>query len=406
MLLRHSLITATALLGFTSPAVAQDGPFPCYLGSHGTEPFYDVKGWIGGERGAWDVATASGYLDISEQVPANMIHVYYMSVSAAVDVRLEVANRDADTNALAYISEGADGWRKVHAEDDGRFTGGRDEKLLGAGQYCLYIEAGQGRAADALVRLGRQEHTPLTTAIPDDMRELTDCEQAPLFGDVGTTRMITARETPLVRFEMTAENRVTIVADSDAAQPHINLHNIDDLQIWGGDEHRLGGYERIVPGYAMIAGTYCVSVEADKPDVPFPLTIAVYHPAEIAANEYNHGREAPPLDSGHPIIDFGDRTTMTVDVGRNVSWLVFTQDEAAPVIIQATAPDFPDAGIPMKLFDLQGNQVSQGFGAVEEYYYADTNRYSAQLLPGTYRLGIGHFEVGQVVPINVTIAQP
>ncbi len=379
----HMKTTAisVALLAMTAPAMAQD---ICAGAGTGGQ-------WIGGDEASSDITTADNFREQMALVLGGNDYVALFSLSETTDVRLEAAGRGAGDPMIDLL--GADGALILSDDDSGGNAASRAETTLAAGTYCMAMRSYDGGPMTAFVRIGRQEHEPLT----DGLNTLGDpgisgsCSEAVQIGPLGTSVSGSAFDDPFWSFTLDEPTAVTITAVNESADPVITLYDAAENYIAENDDYD-GLNSRIDMTEPLAAGTYCINLAALSDEtLPITLTVSAYDPQAALLSIYNRGEAAPPLDGTVPVTDLGlvgTRIRQDVNASSSASW--FTVDVDAPGLLMLEAIGNASTDPVMVIYDDLGREV----GRNDDYGIGFDSLIAARVNPGTYVIGVWKYGEG------------
>ena len=374
-------VLAALLLSAASPALAQDicGGF----GSNGQ--------WIGGDEASSDITTADGYQEQMALVLGGNEYVSLFTLSAPTDVRVEAAGRGAGDPIIDLLD--STGGIILSDDDSGGNAASRAETSLDAGTYCMSMRSYDGGPMTAFVRIGRQEHEPLTEGISaGGGAPAGSCDSAVPFGALGTSASGSANDTPFWSFELDGQTPITITAENEGADPVITLYGpgetyIDENDDYDGLNSRLDVTDNLAPG------TYCLAVTALSDDsLPITISIDEYDPEEALQSLYARGEAAPPLDGSVPVTDLGvldSRMRQDVQATEDTTWFSIDFDDAGLLVVEAIANGNSDPWL--VVYDDLGRQV----GLNDDYGDGLDSLIAVRLQAGTYIIGVRQYDGGQ-----------
>ena len=382
---RHFQPAALAALLFAaaSPALAQD-----YCGGFGAGGV-----WIGGDEAGSDIATVDNYREQMALVLGGNDYVSLFSLSAPTDIRIEAAGRGAGDPIIDLLDAG--GGIILSDDDSGGNAASRAETFLDAGTYCMSMRSYDGGPMTAFVRIGRQEHEPLTDGIDigggGGMAGDGSCETAEPFGALGGSVTAAVSETPFWSFTLDAPTAVTITAENENADPVITLYDPSGEYIAENDDYD-GLNSRLDMTDPMAPGTYCLGVTAlSDNSAPVTINISAYDAEEALAALYANGEAAPPLDGSVQITDLGvleTRVRQDVQASTEVTW--FSIEILDPSLLVTEAIGASGADPWLVVYDDFGRQVGQN----DDYGDGLDSLVMERLQPGVYIVGVKLFDGG------------
>ena len=280
----RAFVTAAALAGFVASALAQDEmardaapDVPVVAAEPAERTATDASvaslcgglgragAWAGGDASGSDLSSASVAFDADGSVPAGGRLVRLFFLGARTAVRLEAAARPSGDPFLTILDAGGD---EVASDDDGgEDLAARVEATLAPGVYCLAARSVDGGSIDVAVRLGRDEHEPLSgggsggfacsaadlPAMGDDPLDAAALEEGVRVG-------ATVGRTPAWGFTLAESVPLTITATSVAGDPVIRLRDASGALLAENDDAD-GTNSRIDLRDAPVAGDYCLEVD-------------------------------------------------------------------------------------------------------------------------------------------------
>lgn len=373
---------AAILLGVASPVFAQDS----ICGGVGGGGI-----WVGGAEATSDITVAETYLEQMALVLGGNDYVSLFTLSEPTDVRIEAAGRGSGDPIIDLLDR--TGGIILTDDDSGGNAAARAETTLEPGTYCMSMRSYDGGPMTAFVRVGRQEHEPLTDGIIETANdENGSCATATPFGSLGSNVSASVDDTPFWSFTLDAPTAVTITAENESADPVITLFGPDGAYITENDDYD-GLNSRIDQSNPLDAGTYCLGVSALSDNAaPITVSIMAYDPEEALLSLYNRGEIAPPLDGSVTVTDLGVlQTRMRHDVkaSSDVSWFSLEFAEPGLMIVEAIGGGDNDPWL--VLFDDLGREIAQN----DDHGDGLNSLVMARLQPGTYIIGVRHFDGGQ-----------
>ena len=372
---------AAVLLGASTPAFAQDAH--CGVGGNGI--------WVGGNEATSDIATADTYLEQMALVVGGNEYVSLFTLSAPSDVRIEAAGRGSGDPIIELLDDS--GGIILSDDDSGGNAASRAETSLQAGTYCMSLRSYDGGPMTAFVRVGRQEHEPLTEGITDATEGASgNCSEAVPFGALGTSASASVSDTPFWSFTLETDTAVTITAENENADPVITLFGPNQDYITENDDYD-GLNSRIDMIEPLAAGAYCLGVTALNDDeAPIVVSIAAYDAEEALLSLYARGEIAPPLDGSIEVTDLGplqSRMRNDVAASNDVTWFSLDVAEASLLVLEAIGGGDSDPWL--IVFDDLGREVGQN----DDYGEGLNSLIMARVQAGTYIIGVRQYEGGQ-----------
>ncbi|WP_019955599.1 DVUA0089 family protein [Yoonia vestfoldensis] len=382
---RKSLLKTTAmsiaLLGLASPVLAQS-----LCGGAGTG-----GQWIGGDEASSDISTTDTYREQMALVLGGNDYVALFSLSQATDVRLEAAGRGSGDPLIDLLA--ADGSLILSDDDSGGNAASRAETSLEAGTYCMAMRSYDGGPMTAFVRIGRQEHEPLTDGIntQGDPGISGSCAEAVPIGPLGSTVNGSATDTPYWSFTLDEPTAISITAVNESADPVITLYDAAENYITENDDFD-GLNSRIDRTEPLAAGTYCINVTALSDEtLPITLSVSAYDPAAALIAIYDRGEAAPPLDGTVPVTDLGllgTRVRQDVNASSRTSWFTVDVDSSSLLMIEAIGNSNSDPVL--VVYDDLGREIGQN----DDYGGSLDSLIAARVQPGTYIIGVRKYDDG------------
>ncbi|WP_322892978.1 MULTISPECIES: DVUA0089 family protein [unclassified Yoonia] len=371
-----------ALLGFAAPALAQ-----VTCGGAGTG-----GQWIGGDEATSDIATADTYREQMALVLGGNDYVALFTLSEATDIRVEAAGRGAGDPMIDLLDE--DGGIILSDDDSGGNAASRAETNLEPGSYCLAMRSYDGGPMTAFVRIGRQEHDPLTDGIMDDAEPAVtgSCADATPMGPLGSDVSGSAAETPYWSFTLDEPTPVTITAVNESADPVITLYDTAENYLGENDDYD-GFNSRLDMATPLEAGTYCLNVRALSDDtLPITLNVSPYDAQAAMLDIYARGEAAPPLDGSVPVTDLGlinTRLRQDVTSSTDVDWFTVQVDSSSLLLIEAIGNGNVDPWL--IVYDDLGREIGQN----DDYGGSLDSLLAARVQPGDYLIGVRQYGDGQ-----------
>jgi hypothetical protein len=363
------------LLSLAAPAFAQD--LCGGVGSGGQ--------WIGGDAASSDMTTADNFREQLALVMGGNDYVALFTLSETTDVRLEAAGRGAGDPIIDLLH--ADGSLILSDDDSGGNAASRAETTLDAGSYCMAMRSYDGGPMTAFVRIGRQDHEPLTEgiALQVDPGSSGSCAEAVPIGPLGSSVNGSATDDPYWSFTLDQPTAISITAVNESADPLITLYDGANNYIAENDDHD-GFNSRIDITDPLAAGTYCISRNALADETaPITLTVSAYDPQAAVLAIYDRGEAAPPLDGTVPVTDLGlvsTRIRQDVNGSSIASW--FTVDVDAPGLLMLEAIGNASADPVLVIFDDLGREI----GRNDDHGNTTDSLIAARVTPGTYTIGV------------------
>ena len=244
-----------------------------------------------------------------------------------------------------------------------------------------------GGPMTAFVRIGRQDHEPLTEgiALQVDPGRSGSCAEAVPIGPLGSSVNGSATDDPYWSFTLDQPTAISITAVNESADPLITLYDGANNYIAENDDHD-GFNSRIDMTDPLAAGTYCISLNALADETaPITLTVSAYDPQAAVLAIYDRGEAAPPLDGTVPVTDLGlvsTRIRQDVNGSSIASW--FTVDVDAPGLLMLEAIGNASADPVLVIFDDLGREI----GRNDDHGNATDSLIAARVTPGTYTIGV------------------
>ena len=385
---QKTLLKTTAislvLLAFASPTLAQ-----AICGGAGTG-----GQWIGGDEAGSDISTADNYREQMALVLGGNDYVALFNLSEATDVRLEAAGRGSADPIIDLL--GADGSLILSDDDSGGDAASRAETYLEPGSYCMATRSYDGGPMTAFVRIGRQDHEPLTAGIDTmavgDPDTSGNCDDAVPMGALGTSVTASATETPYWSFTLDEPTPVTITAVNESADPVVTLYDASNRYIAENDDYD-GLNSRLDMIDPMAAGTYCLNIMALSDDtLPITVNVSAYDAQAALLQVYARGEAAPPLDGTVPYTDLGlisTRIRQDVSASTDVTWFSVDVDSSSLLMIEAIGNGNVDPWL--VIYDDLGREIGQN----DDYGGALDSLVAARVQPGTYVIGVRQYGQGQ-----------
>lgn len=377
-------VIAALMLGVASPVLAQDD----ICGGVGNNGI-----WIGGDPESSDITMANTYREQMALVLGGNDYVSLFTLTETTDVRLEAAGRGSGDPIIDLLD--AAGGVVLSDDDSGGNGASRAETTLDAGTYCMSMRSYDGGPMTAFVRVGRQEHEPLTDGISDTAVTADgNCAEAIPFGTLGSSATASAAETPFWSFTLDTPMAVTITAENEDADPVITLYGTDEDYITENDDFD-GLNSRIDVSDPLGAGTYCVAVSALSDETaPITLSISAYDAEDALQRLYASGELAPPLDGSVAVKDLGplqSRLREDLRASSDVTWFSLDMVDNGLLVVEAIGGGNSDPWL--VVYDDLGRQVGQN----DDYGSGTDSLVMGRLERGTYLIGVRQFDGGQGV---------
>ncbi|MFQ1701115.1 PPC domain-containing protein [Loktanella agnita] len=372
---------AAAAFGLAAPAFAQD-----YCGGMGNDGI-----WIGGDEAGSDITTTDTYQEQMALVLGGNEYMSLFTLSDPADIRVEAAGRGAGDPVIDLLN--ASGGVVLSDDDSGGNAASRGETGLDAGTYCLSVRSYDGGPMTAFVRVGRQEHEPLTEGVSDTSGGAPNgsCDEATPIGALGSPVAASVNETPYWSFTLDAPTPVSITAENENADPVITLYGpgeiyLDENDDWDGLNSRINMTE------PLAAGTYCIGMEALSDDTaPITVTVSEYDAATALLDLYARGDAAPPLDGSIPVTDLGvlqSRVRQDVQSSSDTAWYSIDIEEGSLLVVEAIASANSDPWL--VIYDDLGREIGQN----DDYGDGLDSLVMARVDRGTYIIGVKEFSSG------------
>lgn len=383
---RHSLTqtaVAAAFIGAASPAMAQQD----ICGGFGNGGV-----WIGGDESASDIAVAETYREQMALVLGGNDYVSLFTLSAPASVRVEAEGRGSGDPVIDLLD--AAGGIILSDDDSGGNAASRAETFLEAGTYCMSMRSYDGGPMTAFVRIGREDHEPLTAGIMDSMMTgpTGSCAEATPYGAIGGSVSASASETPYWSFTLDTDMALTITAENESADPLITLFDGFDNYIADNDDFD-GLNARIDMADPLPAGTYCIEMTALSDDtLPITLSISPFDADDALQSLYARGEAAPPLDGSVQVTDLGvlqSRVRQDVQAGADVSWFSVDVPDAGLLIVEAIGGGNSDPWL--VVYDDLGRLVGEN----DDYGVGLDSLVLDRVQAGTFIIGVRQYDGGQ-----------
>jgi hypothetical protein len=319
-------------------------------------------------------------------------YVSLFTLSAPTDVRIEAEGRGSGDTIIDLID--STGSVILSDDDSGGNAASRAETTLEAGSYCMAMRSYDGGPMTAFVRIGRQEHEPLTDGITDVTTGETtgSCADATDFGPLGSTQSAPVVDVAYWRFDLDTPTALTITADNESADPVITLYGPEDSYVAENDDFD-GLNARIDLAEPLAPGAYCLAVSALSDDTaPITVSIGPYDPQEALLSLYARGEVAPPLDGSVDVTDLGvlqSRLRQDVPGNTNTSWFTMDIEEPSLLVLEAIGGGNTDPWL--VVYDDLGREL----GRNDDYGDGLDSLVMARVQSGTYIVGVRLFEGGQ-----------
>ena len=382
----HFKLTATAalMLGVASPAFAQDD----VCGGFGNGGI-----WIGNDAGNSDISIVDNYREQMALVLGGNEYVSLFSLSAPTSIRVEAEGRGSGDPIIDLLD--STGGIILSDDDSGGNAASRAETFLEPGTYCMTMRSYDGGPMTAFVRIGREEHEPLTEGIIDSGSgggAFGSCAEATPFGPLGTSVTATVEETPYYSFTLDAPTPITITAENESADPVITLYDANENYIADNDDFD-GLNSRLDLLDALPAGDYCLEMAAlSDESLPITVTISGYDAEEALAALYARGELAPPLDGSVAFTDLGvlqSRLRQDVQATTDVTWFTIDVQEAGLLVVEAIGGGGSDPWL--VIYDDLGRTIGQN----DDYGDGLDSLVMSRVQEGTYIIGVRQYEGGQ-----------
>jgi len=359
--------------------------------------------WIGGSEDTSDIATSDTFKEQMALVLGGNQYVSLFNLSSPASVRIEAQGRGSGDPFIDIID---DSGAVIESDDDSGGEGAsRAEINLEAGNYCMTMSSYDGAPMTAFVRIGLQDHEPLTPGISDAAAPATDrtgtCADAP---DLGTLEDVLSFEdsvnaAPYLRFTLAADVGVTITATNEDADPTVAIYDNNE-ELLGENDDFMGLNSRLDMLDPLPAGDYCIGVDAlNDASLPIAVEVSIYDPIAAQNGLYDRGEAAPPMDGSYPVTHLGaleTRLRQDGDVSDVATW--YSVDVADPGLLVIEAVSADEEGDPwVALYDDFGRQVgvNDDFGSGYDSFLA------ARVLTGTYMVAVKQVAAGTTSRIRV-----
>ncbi|PRY77552.1 hypothetical protein CLV80_10534 [Yoonia maritima] len=376
----RSSALAVAMLGLAAPAYAQDA-ICGGLGAGGQ--------WIGGDEASSDITTADTYQEQMALVLGGNDYVSLFSVSEGTDVRIEAAGRGAGDTVIDVLD--STGSIVTSDDDSGGNGASRAETFLNPGTYCMSLRSYDGGPMTAFVRVGRQEHEPLTEGAMEtsSARDSGGCEAATPMGGLGSTVSGSAADSSHWSFTLDAPAQVSVTAENESADPVITLYGPNDMYIDENDD--FDGYNsRIDVTDTLDAGTYCIAVSALSDDTqPITISVSEYDAEAALQSLYARGEAAPPLDGSVEVSDLGileSRIRQDVQATDDVKWFTIEVEDNSLLVVEAIGGGNSDPWL--VVYDDLGREIGQN----DDYGDGLDSMVMARVQSGIYIIGVRQYD--------------
>ncbi|WP_239496004.1 ABC transporter substrate-binding protein [Yoonia maritima] len=376
----RSSALAVAMLGLAAPAYAQDA----ICGGTGTG-----GQWIGGDEASSDITTADTYQEQMALVLGGNDYVSLFSVSEGTDVRIEAAGRGAGDTVIDVLD--STGSIVTSDDDSGGNGASRAETFLNPGTYCMSLRSYDGGPMTAFVRVGRQEHEPLTegTMETSSARDSGGCETATPMGGLGSTVSGSAADSSHWSFTLDAPAQVSVTAENESADPVITLYGPNDMYIDENDD--FDGYNsRIDVTDTLDAGTYCIAVSALSDDTqPITVSVSEYDAEAALQSLYARGEAAPPLDGSVEVSNLGileSRIRQDVQATDDVKWFTVEVEDNSLLVVEAIGGGNSDPWL--VVYDDLGREIGQN----DDYGDGLDSMVMARVQSGIYIIGVRQYD--------------
>lgn len=373
-----TFLLSSAFLGLASPALAQQGA----CGGFG-----DSGIWIGGAAASSDLSTADNFQEQMALVLGGTDYVSLFSLSTATDIRIEAAGRGAGDPVIDLL--GPDGGIILSDDDSGGNAASRAETTLAPGTYCMSVRSFDGGPMTAFVRIGRQEHDPLTAGLAEVSGDPAgSCDIARPFGAIGGEMTASAAETPYWGFTLEAPTALTITARNETADPVLVLYDATGSELAENDDFD-GLNARLDMSSPLAPGAYCVEVSALSDDTaPITLAISPYDPDEALQSLFARGEAAPPLDGSYPVQDMGlmgARLRQDLQATGDTTWYALEVPQAGVLLVEAIGSGNSDPWL--VLYDDLGREL----GRNDDFGDGFDSLVMARVQAGTYLIGVRQY---------------
>ncbi|SFS19034.1 PPC domain-containing protein [Yoonia litorea] len=374
---------AALLAGAATPALAQDS----FCGGFG-----DGGVWIGNAEENSDIATVDTYREQMALVLGGNEYVSLFSLSEPTAVRVEAEGRGSGDPIIDLLDSA--GGIILSDDDSGGNAASRAETFLEAGTYCMAMRSYDGGPMTAFVRIGREEHEPLTEGLMDvaaDTGRTGSCAEASPLGALGDSASASVEETPYWSFTLDSPTAVTITASNESADPVITLYDANENYIADNDDFD-GLNSRIDLTEPLAAGTYCIEMAAlNDETLPITVSVSAYDAEEAVQALYAQGEIAPPLDGSVAVTDLGvlqSRLRQDVQATTSVSWFTIELEAAGLLVVEAIGGGNSDPWL--VVYDDLGRSI----GMNDDYGDSLDSLVFARVQAGTYIVGVRQYEGG------------
>ena len=376
----RSSALAVAMLGLAAPAFAQDA----ICGGAGTG-----GQWIGGDEASSDIATAGSYQEQMALVLGGNDYVSLFSLSEGADVRIEAAGRGAGDTIIDVLD--SSGSVIISDDDSGGNAASRAETYLEAGTYCMSLRSYDGGPMTAFVRVGLQEHEPLTEGVMETAggSDAGSCDTATPMGGLGSTVSAPVSETSNWSFTLDAPAQVSVTAENESADPVITLYGPNEMYIDENDDFD-GLNSRIDVTDTLDAGTYCIAVSAlSDENAPITVSVTEYDAEEALQSLYARGEAAPPLDGSIPFTELGvlkSRIRQDVQANDDVTWFTLEVEDNSLLVVEAIGGGNSDPWL--VVYDDLGREIGQN----DDYGDGLDSLVMARVQSGVYIVGVRQYD--------------
>lgn len=382
-----SAVLTTGCVFAASTAYGQNAPSCGGIGG--------VGAWIGGNANDSDIAVAAAPFQSTGTVPLGGHHVVLFGLSAAAEIRVEVAPQPGVSGDTTLQIWDAGGTLITEDDDSGGNLASRAELALGAGQYCVAARSFDSAPLPVDIRVGLQSHEALTAGTNESASEACTPEtdaallsRAPMTYDMIKEAPLSARalasDTPFHRFTLSAPAALSFTAEGENTDPVLALYDESGELIEENDDAD-GLNSRIDASSPLAAGTYCLGLR-DLGDGSSPITLSVtaYDPVAARLAQIALAEIAPTPADETPVDDLGQITTLffkDVQIDTDAVWHRFDVPDSSLVLIEALTTS--DVDPILVLFDRVGRKLG---------YNDDMDGLSSQIAarvsPGGYLLAV------------------
>lgn len=341
--------------------------------------------WIGGDEASSDLTMADRALEQTLVLLGGTPYLSQFSLGEPGPVRIEAVPRGVGDPAFTIFD--TTGTAILRDDDSGGNLAARAETSLDAGTYCVEVTAFEGGALSGILRVGREEHEPLTEGVDGEgstgQLSCDDPDLPVLTFDTPITPIV--RDSALWRVELEEPTSLSITAENETADPVIAFIDLDGNTIAENDDFD-GLNSRIDLLAPVPAGNYCLRIEAlDDEDAPVSVTMSTYDEDTALAALYAQGEVAPPLDGSFAFEDLGvikSKMRSDLAISKEAKWFTFDIPENSLILIEAKAlQDNTDPKI--ALFDDFGNLL-----VVNDDFSQLDSQIAARVSSGTYTLSV------------------